>query len=267
MPSQSTEPMNRYELAKILKSLVIRSLEGDGLREFLQQAEAEHWSPEAILSHLARRELIDRERRSLEWRIKDSKIQNKEFKSMADFDWGWPKYIDRPTVEQLLTADCVEHGENIVLIGAHGLGKSMIAKNILRQAIYNGHTALFVEASEMLVDLGSQDSARALDRRLKHYAKPQVLCIDEVGYLSYDQQAADLLFQVISKRYEKKSVIITTNRAFNEWESLFPGAASVVSLVDRLIHHSEIILIEGDSYRKHEAEQKKADKKKKEKKK
>jgi DNA replication protein DnaC len=170
--------------------------------------------------------------------------------------------IDRSTIESLLTASFVERGDNVILIGSHGLGKSMIAKNILNQAILNGHTALFVEAAEMLVDLGAQDSPRALERRLRHYAKPKVLCIDEVGYLSYDQRAADLLFQVVSRRYEKKSIVITTNRLFNDWDTVFPGATSVVSLVDRLIHHSEITLIEGESYRKHQAEQKKVARKK-----
>lgn len=267
MSSRKTTPMSREALAHILKALAIRSLEGDDLHAFLDEAEANRWSPLDTIAQLAQRELCERERRSLEWRLKDSKIMNKEFKPMADFDWGWPKKIDRPTIEGLLSADFVEGAENVVLIGSHGLGKSMIAKNILHQAIHKGHTALFVEAAEMLVDLGTQDSARALDRRLKHYAKPKVLCVDEVGYLSYDQRAADLLFQVVSRRYERKSIIVTTNRVFNDWDAVFPGATSVVSLVDRLIHHSEISLIEGESYRKYQAEQRKAEKKNKRKKK
>lgn len=259
--------MNREDLSRILKALGIRSLEGDELGAFLIAAEKGRWSAQDIVGKLAERELLERERRSLEWRLRDSKIMNRDFKPIADFDWGWPNKIDRPVIEGLLTADFVERGDNVVLIGSHGLGKSMIAKNILHRAVHNGHTALFVEASEMLVDLGAQDSSRALERRIKHYAKPKILCIDEVGYLSYDQRSADLLFQVVSKRYEKKSIIVTTNLAFSDWDSVFPGATSVVSLVDRLIHHSEITLIEGESYRKHQAEQRKAARKTRRKKK
>jgi len=115
----------------------------------------------------------------------------------------------------------------------------------------------------MLVDLGAQDSTTGLERRLKHYVKPKLLCIDEIGYLSYDQRAADLIFQVVSRRYENKSIIITTNLAFNDWPTVFPGATSVASLIDRLIHHSEITLIEGESYRKRQAKHRKAAKKRK----
>lgn len=258
MTSQkATIMMSREELATILRTLGIRSLEGDDLDAFLDEAKRNRWSPVETISHLAQRELTERERRSLEWRLRDSKIMNRDFKPMADFDWGWPDNIDRPVVEGLLTADFAEFGDNVVLIGSHGLGKSMIAKNIIHRAVHDGHTALFVEAAEMLVDLGAQDSSRSLERRIKYYAKPKVLCIDEVGYLSYDQRSADLLFQVVSRRYERKSIIVTTNLAFSNWDTVFPGATSVVSLVDRLIHHSEITLIEGASYRKHQAEQQK----------
>jgi DNA replication protein DnaC len=263
MTSQNKIAVNKEELARTLKTLGIRSLHGDDLDVFLDEAKRNKWSPTETINHLAKRELIERERRSLEWRLRDSKIMQRDFRPMADFDWGWPDKIDRPVVEGLLTADFVEHGHNVVLIGSHGLGKSMIAKNIIHRAVHDGYTALFVETAEMLVDLGAQDSSRALERRIKHYAKPKVLCIDEVGYLSYDQRSADLLFQVVSRRYERKSIIITTNLAFNDWDTVFPGATSVVSLVDRLIHHSEITLIEGESYRKHQAEQQKAARKNK----
>ena len=106
----------------------------------------------------------------------------------------------------------------------------------------------------MLLDLSAQDSARALERRLRHYARPTLLCVDEVGYLSYDARAADLLFEVVSRRYEKKSLVITTNLAFKDWPTIFPNASCVTALIDRLTHHADICLIEGQSFRRREAE-------------
>jgi DNA replication protein DnaC len=253
-PRKST-PMSRHELLAIIKALGIRTLV-DGLDDFLARAHKGRWSPEMVVEQLATLEIQERERRSLEWRLDACRVGN--FKPIADFDWDWPREIDRPTIERLMTVDFVQRGENVVLVASQGLGKTMIAKNLVLFAVHKGYTALFVEAAQMLLDLSSQDSSRSLERRLKYYTKPKLLCIDEVGYLAYDQTAADLLFQVVSRRYEKKSIIVTTNLAFADWPSVFPGATSVVSLVDRLVHHAEVSTIEGESYRRREAERQKS---------
>jgi DNA replication protein DnaC len=256
MTSQiKTETLSDAELKVLMKPLGFRCLSDEGLDEFLSDATKHRWSHKTLLAELAARELRERERRSLERRQRDSKIGN--FRPIADFDWNWPKKLDRAVIEYLVSADFVAKGENAVLVGNQGLGKTMIAKNILHNAVHKGHSALFVQAAQMLVDLGTQDSAGALERRLRYYIKPKLLCIDEVGYLSYDQRAADLLFQIVSRRYEEKSIVITTNLAFKDWPTVFPGATSVASLIDRLIHHSEITLIEGDSFRKHQAKKRK----------
>ena len=141
----------------------------------------------------------------------------------------------------------------IGIVGPNGVGKSMFAQNIAYQAVIDGHTVLFTSAGQMLGDLCALDSDSALQRRLRHYARPQLLVIDEVGYLSYSNRHADMLFQLISRRYQNKSTLITTNRAFGEWHEVFPNAACVVSLVDRLVHNAEIVAIEGESYRLKEA--------------
>jgi DNA replication protein DnaC len=137
----------------------------------------------------------------------------------------------------------------------NGVGKSMIAKNLAYQAILHGHTARFTLASDMLHELAAQDSDASLARRLRRYVRPTVLVIDELGYLSYDNRYADLLFEVISRRYQQHPLILTTNKPFAEWSSVFPNAACVVTLVDRLVHRAEIVNIEGSSYRLKEAKE------------
>ena len=117
-----------------------------------------------------------------------------------------------------------------------------------------GHSARFITASDLLLDLNGQETARALERRLRHYARPALLAIDEIGYLAYDAHAADLLFQIVSRRYEHRPLLMTTNLAFKHWDTIFPNASCAVALIDRLTHHAEIVVIEGDSYRKREAE-------------
>ena len=130
----------------------------------------------------------------------------------------------------------------------------MLTKNLLHQAVLVGHSALFITAADLLLDLNGQETSRALERRLRAYARPQILAIDEIGYLTYDAHAADLLFQVISRRYEQRSIVVTTNLLFKQWDTVFPNASCAVALIDRLTHHAEIIPIEGESYRKREAE-------------
>ncbi len=138
------------------------------------------------------------------------------------------------------------------------MGKSTIARNIAYQAVLAGHTVRFTSAAQMLNELAAQDGDHALRRRLALYARPRLLVIDEVGYLSYSNRHADLLFEIVSRRYEEKSTLITTNRPFSEWNEVFPNAACVVSLIDRLIHHAEIIPIEGESFRLKEAKERAA---------
>ncbi len=213
-----------------------------------------HWGEVATQPWLA--SLIDweeheRARRSLERRLQEAHIGR--FKPLCDFDWNWPKRCDRAAIETLMTLDFLKDATNVVLVGQNGTGKTMLAQNIAHQALIAGQTALFTTAGQLLGDLAALDSDSALRRRLHHYARPQLLAIDEVGYLSYSNRHADLMFELIYRRYGERSTLITTNRPFAEWHEVFPNAACVVSLIDRLVHNAEIVAIEGDSYRLKEA--------------
>ena len=222
------------------------------LNDLVARATQKRWSPVVLLEHLATAELDARLRFRVERRLRDARLGR--FKLIADWEWDWPKQIHRPTVERVLALDFLEKKENVILVAAHGLGKTMLAKNLVPQAILAGHSARFLTASDLILDLTSQETARALQRRLRTYLRPSVLAIDEIGYLAYDAHAADLLFQVVSRRYEQKSIILTTNLPFKQWDTVFPNASCAVALIDRLTHHAEIVSIEGESYRKREAE-------------
>ncbi len=196
----------------------------------------------------------ERQKRSMERRLRNARVST--FKPMADFDWSWPKKIDREAVDDLFNFGFIKGGHNAVLVGPNGVGKTMILKNLAHQAVVRGHNVRFATASDMLADLAAQDSSAALARRLRRYTIPHLLCVDEVGYLSYDNRYADLLFEVVTRRYDaEKPILLSTNKAFSEWSEVFPHAACVVTLVDRLCHRAEVIEIEAQSYRLKEAKE------------
>ncbi len=220
-------------------------------------AHAETLLVEPWLTRVIDIEEIERGRRSLKRRLDNARLG--AFKPIADFDWSWPTKCDRGTIEELFALGFLGEAANVVLIGSNGLGKTMLLKNLAHQAILHGHSARFTLASDMLHDLAAQDSTVALAQRLRRYTRSALLAIDEVGYLSYDARYADLLFEVITRRYElRRPVLLSTNKAFTEWNQVFPNAACVVALVDRLLHRAEIIALEGKSYRFKEAQERAA---------
>jgi len=217
-----------------------------------------HWQEiteeqQNLLSQWLTWELAERKQRSLERRLSSAKLGR--FKPLTEFDWQWPGKIDQAAVQRLMQLDFISEAGNIIILGSNGVGKSTIAQNLGYKAVMQGHTVLFTTAANMLNDLAAQDGDNALRRRLSHYTKAKLLIIDEVGYLSYSNRHADLLFEIINRRYEKNTTIVTTNRPFSEWNDVFPNAACVVSLIDRLVHHSEVLAIEGESYRMKEAQE------------
>ena len=249
MPSDETPPTT---LETDLRRLGLNRT-ADDLNDLVALATRKRWSTTVMLERIVGAELEDRQRRSVERRLTCARLGR--FKPLADWDWDWPTAFDRPALERILTLDFLARGENVILVGAQGLGKTMLAKNIAHQAILAGHSALFTTAADLLLDLNGQETARALERRLRHYTRPSLVVCDELGYLAYDARAADLrhragpvaarvVFQLVSRRYEHRSLLITTNLPFKHWDTVFPNASCAVALIDRLTHHVEILVVD-----------------------
>ena len=219
-----------------------------GLASRLEEIESEPW-----LERVMTIETEERRRRGFDSRMKSSKLGR--FKPMADYDWNWPRAIDRQAIDELFTLRFHAEGANVILVGPSGVGKTMIAKNLAHACIGAGRTARFTTASAMLNELVGQDGLTALSRAYRRYTSPAILIIDELGYIAYGNRHADVLYEVVNRRHDLgRSLIVTTNRAFKEWGDLFPNATCVVPLVDRLVHKSDIIEIDGESYRLKEAQ-------------
>jgi DNA replication protein DnaC len=246
-------------LSAQLQPIGLRSLSAH-LDDFVTQAAKARWSPYQVLEQMAQAETAERSRRSLQRQLQISGI--KKFKPMIDFDWSWPTKIERDVIERALTLDFLAEARNLILVGRNGLGKTMIAQNICHAAVLAGHSVLFRSAAALLEELQRQ-GPEGRRSKLRTYANAGLLCIDEVGYLSFDDKAADLLYEVINRRYERKPLILTTNRPFKEWNEVFPNATCLVTLLDRLLHHADVTVLEGDSYRVRESEQETAARRKK----
>ena len=171
-------------------------------------------------------------------------------KTLDSFQWDWPRKINRLQIQDLFRLQFVHDHANVIFLGLVGLGKSHLATALGYAACQQGMSVLFANTIDVVNTLSAAQLKGTLKTELRRYTTPALLVLDEVGYLPIDQHGADLLFQVISARYERGSIVLTTNKAFKQWPSIFNGDSTITSAVlDRRLHHGEVAVIEGDSFR------------------
>lgn len=216
--------------------------------ELAQQAAQSHWDHLEYLRRLVDGEYTQRQQRLIERRIQAARFP--VLKTLEQFRWDWPKKINRLLVQNLFRLEFLTRKANVVFLGTVGIGKSHLATALGYAACQEGHSVLFADAISVINDLSAAQKRGTLKQQLKKYHSPELLILDEVGYLPIDNTGADLLFQVISQRYERGSIVLTTNKPFKQWGSIFNNDSTLASAVlDRLLHHAETVIIEGGSYR------------------
>jgi DNA replication protein DnaC len=212
------------------------------------EAGQKKWSHMEFLSRLLEGETHLRMDRATERRIQAARFP--VVKTLEQFDWSWPKTINRPQIQNLFRLQFVEQKANVVFLGGVGLGKSHLAVALGYQACLQGHRTLFTSAADIINTLSAAQAAHHLKTELRRYLAPGLLIIDELGFMPIDKHGADMIFQVISQRYEQGAIVLTTNKAFKTWPAIFNNDSVVTSaILDRLLHHAETVPIEGKSYR------------------
>jgi DNA replication protein DnaC len=216
--------------------------------ELAQQAATKQWSHLDYLTTLTQGEADLRRDRATHNRIRQARFP--VIKTLDQFRWDWPTVINRMQVQNHFSLGFIKDKGNLIYLGGVGLGKTHLATALGYTACLQGYSVLFTSAIDVINTLSASKTSGRLKQELKKYTKPSLLILDELGYLPIDKAGADLLFQVISLRYEQGSIMITSNRAYKEWPKIFNNDSTLTSaILDRLLHHAETVVIEGKSFR------------------
>lgn len=235
------------QLAEQLDYLKLRFMEKNH-ETMAATAATNGWSHEEYFEHLVRGETDVRWDNAIQRRIRMARFP--VIKTLDQFQWNWPEKLNQMQVKHLFRLGFITDKANAILLGGVGLGKTHLATAIGYEACLRGHSVLFTTAVDVINTLSAAQTAGQLKSCLKKYLKPALIILDELGYLPIDKRGADLLFQVISKRYENGAILITSNRAYKDWPTIFNNDATLTSaMLDRLLHHADTVVIEGKSYR------------------
>lgn len=239
------------DLVERLRAIGLRASR-ESIDAWLTLATKSKLSPAQVVEQLCELERREREARNLARRAKVAALGSP--KPLDRFDWNHPRSLDRELYEQLHESlEFVRRGENVLLRGQAGVGKTTLAQNLGIRALEKGFTVRFCTLAAALADLLRQESIPATDRRLRRYTSPDLLILDELGYVPCDSRAADLLFHIVSRRHEAKSIVISTNLAFKQWNTVFQDASCLGALVDRFAQHCHTLDVDADSWRHKEA--------------
>ena len=212
------------------------------------EAVQQHWTPLDYLSRLVEGEALRQMDRTVQRRLAAARFP--VLKTLEQFNWNWPKKINRPQVQNLFRLAFLDNHANVIFLGGVGLGKTHLAVALGYAACQQKHSVLFVTAVDVINTLLAAQAIHSLPEALQRYRRPRLLILDELGYLPIDKAGADLLFQVFSQRYERGSTLITTNQAYKNWRRIFNNDSTMTSAVlDRVLQHAETVPIEGKSYR------------------
>ena len=238
---------DELRLTQQLKALYLSFL-AEHYQELADEAARQQWSAVQYLARLMEGETQRRHERQILRRVAAARFP--VIKTLEQFNCTWPKKVNQAQVQNLFRLAFLKDQASVVFIGGVGLGKTHLATALGHAACLQGHAVLFTTAIEAINTLSTAQAQCRLKTELKKFLAPTVLVLDELGYLPIDKIGADLLFQIISGRYEKGSTVITTNQPYKNWARIFNNDATITSAVlDRLLHHAETILMEGKSYR------------------
>lgn len=213
-----------------------------------REAVEKNWTQLDFLSRLAEGETLWRKDRATQRRLQAARFP--VVKTLEQFNWTWPKKINRAQVQNLFRLAFIKDKANVIFMGGAGLGKTHLSTALAYESCLAGHTVLFTSAIDIVNTLAAAQSTHRLKVELKKYLTPSLVLVDELGYLPIDKTGADLLFQVFSQRYETGSTIVTTNQPYKHWPKIFNNDSTLTSAVlDRLLHHAETVIVEGKSYR------------------